>query len=152
MQLRKRTEKIAVDCSRIRNSRIAKKKREHGAESRPEDENCYHDRGAPAVEVFHEIRNDEVRTNSFPPRYHPHQSEVQREIPYAADCERIQNRARHYVGRILHFVADVAHIVISEIVVHGDQSSTAETEHEATIKVHRPGRKIERHVSIEVEK
>src|SRR5579863_10334926 len=136
MQLRERTKKIAIDRSCIRNSRITQKKSEHSAKRRPEDKNRHRDRGVPAVEALHEVRNDEVRTNSFPPRYHSHHGKMQREISYAADCERIQNRARHYVRRILHLVADVAHIVISEIVVHGDQSSTAETEHEATIKGH----------------
>ena len=90
--------------------------------------------------------------NCFPPRHNPDQSEMERQVSHTADGERIQNRARHYVGRILHFVPDVADIVISQIVVHRDQSSAAETEHEATIKGHCSWRKIEGQVSIEVGK
>src|SRR5260370_16345417 len=89
---------------------------------------------------------------SFPPRHHSDQGEMQSHVSRTADCERIQNRARHYVGRILYFVSDVAHIVISKIVIYGDQSSAAQTEDEATIKGHRSWRKIERPVRIEVEK
>ena len=68
--------------------------------------------------------------NSFPPRHYPDYGE----ISYATNRERIQNGAGHYVRGIPHLIPDVTYIVISEIVVDGDQSGTAETEHEPTIK------------------
>src|SRR5580704_13891246 len=90
--------------------------------------------------------------NSFPPRDHSDQGEMQGQVSHTADRERIKYRARHHVGWILHFVTDIAHIVISQIVVHRDQSRAAQTEHEATIKRHCPRRKIERPVRIEWKK
>src|SRR6202162_6051308 len=77
---------------------------------------------------------------------------MQCEIRYTADQERIQNRARHNVAGIFHLVTDVTDVVVSEIVVDGNQSRAAEAEYKAPTKGHCSGRKIEGFVSIKVGK
>src|ERR1700692_3003696 len=88
--------------------------------------------------------------NSFPPRHYSHYCQMQCEIRYAANQERIQNRAWHNVAGVLHFVADVTHVVVSEIVVNSDEGRAAPAEHKATAAGQCSGRKSEGLMRIEV--
>ena len=56
----------------------------------------------------------------------------------------MQDRARNHARRILDFVADVADVVVAQVVVDADPRRRAEADQETQREVERAGRKIER--------
>ena len=68
----------------------------------------------------------------------------------ATNDDADEDRARDDARRIPDFVADVADVVVAQVVVDADPRRRAEPDEETHREVERAGREIERHAGIEV--
>src|SRR5206468_11524893 len=111
---------------------------------------------ARAVDLLHESRDDEVRLRMISGRHElpPRNDTDDREVhPYVDDGDgdgADQNRPRDDASRVADLVADVAHVVIAEVVVDPDARRRTESEEESQREVERAGWKIEGETRIEV--
>ena len=151
-------EEVAVPGGRVRNPRIAEEQREHRSERGPQDEEREHRRDPRPVEPLHERRDDElgfgmrVGGNELAPGHHADDREVDGEIEDRDRDDADQDRTRNHASGILDFVADVADVVVAEIVIDADSRRGAEAKQKADREVERAGRKVERARRVEVKR
>ena len=92
------------------------------------------------------------RWHELPPRYDTNDREVDPDVDERdGDCTH-QDRSRNDTSRVLHLVADVADVVIAEVVVDADPSRRAQPEKESEREIERARREIKRNARIEVER
>ena len=126
MEPRENAEEIPVLCRRVRHPRIAQQQGEDGAERRPQDHGGEDGRDPGAIDPFHEDRDHKVRVrmrlrrNEIPPRHHADDGQVYRHVDQRhRDCAE-QDRAWNDATGVLDFIADVADVVIAEVIVDAD--------------------------------
>src|SRR6266478_4259322 len=136
-------EEVAALRRSIGDARVTQEKREHRPECGPEHQQREDRRHARAVYLLHEGRNDEVRLRvrfgryELPPRYDADDREVDAEIDHGNRCGADEDRARDDAARIAHLVADVADVVITQVVVDPDAGGRAQAEEETDREVTR---------------
>ena len=86
------------------------------------------------------------------PRHDADDREVDAEVDHRDGGGADQDRPRDHAARVAHLVADVADVVVAEVVVDPDARRGAEPEEEAEREVERAGREVERDVRIEVQR
>ena len=123
---------------------------EHGSEGRPQDHQRHQHGRGPAVEALHELRHHELGGEHLPPRNHPEQREVEQEIAHRAAEDREEDRARDHLGGLPDLVADVADVVVAEVVVDRDEGGAAQAEDEPAVEGKGAGGEVERPRGIEM--
>ena len=117
-----RLEEISLPRRGVRDARVAEQQREYRSERRPQDEEREPGRDPGPVDALHEDRDDESRRrlllgrDELAPGHHPDHREIDREINRGDGDRADQDRAGDDPARIAHLVADVADIVIAEVV------------------------------------
>ena len=134
MELAERPEEVSVTGGGIRNARVSEQQREHGSECGPQDHQREHRRDAGAVDLLHENRHDEIRLrvhisgNEAAPRHNADDREIDADVDHRDRHGAHQNRPRDHPAGILHLVADVADIVVAEVVVNANARRGAKSE------------------------
>src|SRR5690242_5501001 len=99
------------------------------------------------IDLLHEGRDDEVRfrmlicRHELAPRYDADDREVDPDVDDRDGDGADQNRTRDHPTRFPYFVADIADIVIAQVIVDTDSRRRAESEEEAEREVEGAGRK-----------
>ena len=88
--------------------------------------------------------------NELPPRDDADDREIDRDVDQRHHDRADQNRPWDHSARILHFVADVADVVVAEVVVRAHARRRAEAEQEAEREVEGAGREVEGNFGVEV--
>src|ERR1700736_1393180 len=91
------------------------------------------------------MRDSGVPLRNGSDNYHAHQ-----EIEDCHDQHGKNDRARNVLGWIFHFAAEIRNVVVSPVVVHGDQGCAGEPVEEGSRKMERAGWKIERYRGVHV--
>src|SRR5215470_11136863 len=150
MQATEDLEKIPVARSGEGDSRISEQQREARPESRPQDHHRHTRSDLRPVNSLHHHRDDEIRER-LPligwRKFAPWNCADDRKV----DCY-IDNRDRDHADNdragdcpsgIFDLVADVADVVIAQVIVYADPRSRAESEQKPGREVERAWRKIE---------
>ena len=144
VDVREGLEEVALDRGRERDARIAEEQREDRPERGPQDHQRDRHRRPPPVQPLHELRDHVLRVEHLPPGDHAEEREVEQEVPHRAPEDREEDRARDHARRVPDLVADVADVVVAQVVVDRDEGRAAQAEHEAAVEVEGPGGEVER--------
>ena len=91
-----------------------------------------------------------VGRNELPPRHDSDYREIDRQINRRDAHDAEQDRTRDRASRILDFVADVADVVVPEVVVDADAGGSAQPDEKTDREIERARGKIEGDRAIEV--
>ena len=151
-----RFEEVSFPGRRIRHARVAEQQRKDRSERRPQNHQG-EDAGYPRpVDLLHEDGHDEIGVrlrlggDELPPWHDADDREIDRQVDHRHRRRADQDGSRDDAARILHLVADVADVVVAEVVVNADPRRGAETDEKADRERERARREIERHVAVEV--
>src|SRR5690349_18857212 len=126
-------EEVAIACGGIRHARVSKQKRKHRTERGPEHHRSKESRYTSTVNSLDKNRNNEVRLrmlfgrDKLTPRHHAYHREVYGDVNQRHGDHADDDRARNGASGFLNLVADVADVVIAEIVEDTDPCSRAQT-------------------------
>src|SRR6266850_6006892 len=157
MQPREHPEEVAVLRRRVGDAGISQQQREHGPERGPQNHRREYGRDARSEDALHEDRDHEIRLwvrsrrHELAPRHDPDDREIDRHVNQRHRHRAQQDRAWNHAARILYFVADVADIVVAQVIVDADARRRAKPQEKADGEVERPRREIEREPGVEVQ-
>src|SRR5215475_7100644 len=144
MQTTEKIEKIPIARRGERDARISEQQRETGSEGRPQDHHrndCGYFR---PVNLLNHNRDDEIRERfcgfgrrEFAPWNYAEDRKVDGQIDHRDRDYADDDRTGDCPSGIFDLVADVAHVIITKVVVDADPGSRAESEQKS-------GREIER--------
>src|SRR5689334_1225693 len=126
-------EEVAVDGRGIRNARVSKQKRKQRTERGPEHHRSKESRYTRTVNSLDKNRNNEVRLwmlvgwDKLTPRHHAYHREVYGDVDQRHGDHADDDRARNGASGFLNLVADVADVVIAEIIEDTDPCRRAQT-------------------------
>src|SRR5579862_8415513 len=143
-------EKVSFSTRRIQNPGITQRHRKDTAESGDKDEASHHGSGAGSIEFANELGHDGMRNRRLAPRNDTNDYNAHHEVQNGNNQNRKYNRARNIFRRIFHLATEVRNVVVASVVVHGDQCRASETIEKRFGKMKRPCRKIESHLSVDV--
>ena len=133
-------EEVTIKRGCVRNSRVAKQQREDRTERRPEHHRRENRRYPGAVDLFHHRGDQEGRFgvlvpgNKLSPGDNTNNRKIDGQVNNGHGNYTDNDRARYGPARILHFIADVTDVVITEVVVDADARGGAKTEKESERK------------------
>src|SRR5262245_28029640 len=128
-------EKVSVARGGERDARISEQQRETRSEGGPQDHHRYNRSHFRPVNPLHHHRDDEIRKrpsgyggHELAPGNYADDRKVDCDVD-RRDCDHTDDdRARNRPTRIFDLVADIADVVIAEIIVNPDPRSRAESE------------------------
>src|SRR5215510_4075791 len=135
-------EKVSVARGGERDTRISEQQRETRSEGGPQDHHRYNRSHIRPVNPLHHQRHDKLRglvslAGEFAPRNYADDRKVDRDVDRRDRDHADDDRARDRPSGISDLVADVADVVIAQVIVDADPRSRAESEQ-------KPGREVER--------
>src|SRR5215510_4791673 len=149
-------EKVSVARGGERDARIAEQQSETRSEGGPQDHHRYNLSRLQPVNPLHHQRHDELRGlvplggREFAPRNNADDRKVDRDVDRRDRDHADNDRARDCPSGIFDLVADVADVVIAQVIVDADPRSRAESEQESGREVERAWWKIESDFRIEM--
>src|SRR5262245_1288631 len=149
-------EKVSVARCGERDARISEQQRETRSEGGPQDHHRYNLSHLQSVNPLHHQRHDELRGlvplggREFAPRNNADDRQVDRDVDRRDRDHADDDRARDCPSGIFDLVADVADVVIAQVIVDADPRSRAESEQKPGREVERAWRKIESDFRIEM--
>src|ERR1051326_1905008 len=84
------------------------------------------------------------------PRYDANDGEVYSDVDHCDGDDADDHRARNRSSRLLHFVADVTDVVITQVVEDADPRRGTQTEEEAEREIERARRKVKSDSGVEM--
>src|SRR5215510_7412624 len=148
-------EKVSVARGGERDTRISEQQRETRSEGGPQDHHRYNRSHIRPVNPLHHQRHDKLRglvslAGEFAPRNNADDRKVDRDVDRRDRDHADDDRARDRPSGIFDLVADVADVVIAQVIVDADLRSRAESEQKSGREVERAGWKIESDFRVEM--
>src|SRR6185369_17314998 len=128
MESSENLEKITVHCRGVRNTGITKEKTEKRPDGGPKDEQGEKNRSFGTVNHFHEIGNHVGGFGRLFPGNDPDDRQVNEDVNGGHDQEADKNGLGKYPRGVFDFLAQVADLVIAQIIVYGDSADGAQRE------------------------
>src|SRR5437870_13005718 len=122
----KHFEEVTIKRGGVRNSRVAEQQREDRTESRPEHHRRKGGRDLCPVDLLHHRRDEETRFrmlvpgNKLSPGNNTDNRKIDRQVNKGHGKHTDDDRARYGPAWILHFIADVTDVVITQVVINAD--------------------------------
>src|SRR3989442_9335149 len=133
-------EKVTIKRGGVRNSRVAEQQREDRTKRRPKHHRRENRRYPGAVDPFHHRGDQEtgfrvlVPGNKLSPVNNSNDRKIDGQVNDGHGNHTDDDRSRYGPARILHFIADVTDVVITQVIVNADARGGAETEKESQRK------------------
>src|SRR5437762_7506187 len=127
MQTRERFKEISIDGSSIRNTRIAEQESKDRGEGSPQDQDSEEQCNFVSIEALHEVGDDVTRVRGFTPGHYADYDDLDRQISRSGRENAVEDRARNHAGRFADFISDVADIVVTDVVIHGNAHGPTES-------------------------
>ena len=146
MQFVEEAEEVAVLRRGIHDSRIAERHREQAGQASPNDEDGENRRDTVAVKLRHKRAGDilvgqRALLQRFLPRHDADDREVHRHVQQHNHDDREDHRAGNRFLRLANFFAQMADVVVAQVVVNGHARGGSQAHQKTLIDVERARRK-----------